>query len=95
VLFIAVFLRPGFHFTPFPTSRRRQRRLSKAAISPISSVFSTLFLSIAAWAYCHEPRRLTLAVRPILMVTILWCVVTVATSWEPSLAAAASPSRSL
>jgi len=49
--------------------------------------FSTLFLAIAAWTYCHEPRRLTLLVRPVLMVTILWCVVTVIASWEPSLAA--------
>ena len=87
VLFIAVFLAAWISFHPFPDLSAPPEAVVEGGDLANQLGFSTLFLSIAAWVYCHEPRRLTLAVRPILMVTILWCVVTVATSWEPSLAA--------
>jgi O-antigen ligase len=49
--------------------------------------FSAMFLAFAAWTYCHEPRRLTLLLRPVLILTVLWCIISVVASWEPSLAA--------
>jgi O-antigen ligase len=87
VLFIAVFLAAWISFHPFLDLSAPPQAVVEGGDLANQFGFSTLFLALAAWVYCHEPRRLTLAVRPILMVTILWCVVTVATSWEPSLAA--------
>ncbi len=49
--------------------------------------FSTMFLAFAAWTYCHEPRRLLLLVRPVLIAVVAWCVLSVIASWEPALAA--------
>lgn len=49
--------------------------------------FSTLLILLAVWCLAHEPHRLLLLVRPILIATLLWFALTVVTSWEPSLSA--------
>jgi len=87
LLFIAVFLAASISFHPYPDLSAPPEAVVEGGDIFNQIGFSTLFLAIAAWTYCHEPRRLTLLVRPVLMVTILWCVVTVIASWEPSLAA--------
>lgn len=87
VLFIAVFLAAWVSFHPFQDLSEPPQAVVEGGDLANQLGFSTLFLSIAAWVYCHDPRRLTLAARPILMLTILWCVITVIASWEPSLAA--------
>jgi len=87
LLFIAVFLAAWISFHPYPDLSAPPQAVVEGGDIFNQIGFSTLFLAIAAWTYCHEPRRLTLLARPVLMVTILWCVVTVIASWEPSLAA--------
>ena len=42
---------------------------------------------LAAWCLAHQPSRLLLLVRPVLIVTLLWFALTAVTSWEPSLSA--------
>ena len=46
--------------------------------------YSTLFVLLAAWNLCHQPQRLLLLVRPVLIVTLFWFALTVATSWDPA-----------
>ncbi|HXQ84712.1 MAG TPA: O-antigen ligase [Xanthobacteraceae bacterium] len=87
LLFIAVFLAVWISFHPYPDLSAPPEAVVEGGDLANQLGFSTLFLSIAAWTYYHEPRRLTLLVRPILTLTILWCVITVVASWEPSLAA--------
>jgi O-antigen ligase len=49
--------------------------------------YSALFLILAVWTLAHQPYRLVLLVRPILVVTLFWLALSVATSWEPGLSA--------
>lgn len=49
--------------------------------------YSLLFLLLAAWCLNHDPGRLLLLVRPVLIITLLWFAICVVTSWEPSLSA--------
>jgi len=49
--------------------------------------YSLLFIVLAAWCFAHEPRRLLLLVRPLLVTVLLWLVLSVVTSWEPALSA--------
>ena len=49
--------------------------------------YSLLFLLLAAWCMSHDPGRLLVLVRPVLIITLLWFAVCVATSWEPALSA--------
>jgi O-antigen ligase len=87
VLFIAVFLAAWISFHPFQDLSEPPQAVVEGGDLANQLGFSALFLSIAAWVYCHEPRRLTLLLRPILVMMIVWCVVTVIASWEPALAA--------
>ena len=49
--------------------------------------YSTLFVLLAAWNLLHQPQRLLLLVRPVLIATLCWFALSVATSWDPALSA--------
>jgi O-antigen ligase len=49
--------------------------------------YSLLFVLLAAWCFADDPKRLRVLVRPTLIATLLWLVLCVVTSWEPSLSA--------
>lgn len=87
ILFIAVFLAAWISFHPYPDLAAAPQGVAEGGDIANQIGFSVLFLSIAAWTYGHEPRRLTLLLRPVLVMTILWTAVTVVTSWEPATAA--------
>ena len=87
VLFIAVFLSFWISFHPFQSLAEPPPELADAGDRANQIGFSALFLALAAWTYCHEPRRVTLLLRPALIATLAWCVLSVITSWDPSLAA--------
>ncbi len=87
VLFVAVFLAAWISFHPYPDLSLPPQAVVEGGDLANQIGFSSLFLAFVAWAYRHEPRRLTLLLRPVLIALIAWCVLTVITSWEPSLAA--------
>ena len=49
--------------------------------------YSLLFLAVAGWCLAHQPQRLLLLVRPVLIALVIWFAVSVVTSWEPALSA--------
>ena len=49
--------------------------------------YSTLFVLLAAWNLLHQPQRLLLLVWPVLIATLFWFALSVATSWDPALSA--------
>jgi O-antigen ligase len=87
VLFIAVFLSAWISFHPFQSLAAPPPEIAEAGDRANQIGYSALFLALAAWTCCHEPRRLALLLRPALLLTLAWCVISVAASWEPSLAA--------
>jgi O-antigen ligase len=87
VLFISAFLAAWISFHPFPDLAEPPQAVVEGGDIVNQIAFSTMFLAFAAWTLCHEPRRLMLLLRPVLILTVLWCVVSVIASWEPSLAA--------
>jgi O-antigen ligase len=87
ILFVAVFLAVWVTFHPFPSLAEPPPELAQTGDRANQIGFSLLFLSLAAWTYCHEPQRLWLLLRPILLATLAWCALSVAVSWDPSLAA--------
>jgi O-antigen ligase len=87
VLFVSVFLAAWITFHPFLDRSEPPQAVVEGGDLVNQLGFSSLFLAFAAWTYCHEPRRLTLLLRPVLIATITWSVISVVTSWEPSLAA--------
>jgi O-antigen ligase len=87
VLFISVFLAAWISFRPFPDLSIPPSAVAEGGDLYNQIGYSTMFLAFAAWTCCHEPQRLLLLLRPVLIATVLWCVVSVAASWEPALAA--------
>lgn len=86
ILLAAVFFLLWISFQPFPDISGPPE-VSKAG-NVINEVgYSLLFLLLAAWCFVHQPARLALLARPILIATLLWFVLCVATSWEPLLSA--------
>ncbi len=82
----AVFLLLWISFRPF------QSLADPPLVTEVGNVanqvgYSLLFLVLAAWCATHQPARLLLLVRPVLIVTLFWFALTVVTSWEPSLSA--------
>jgi len=75
----------NINLVPFvaPNSRR-DRPISDA---DVRQAFSAMFLLLAGWTACHEPRRLKFLIGPALVATLFWCALSVVTSWEPMLAA--------
>lgn len=86
VLFAAVFLLLWFSFHPF-RSLAESPEVAEAGDRLNQIGFSAVFLLLAGWSLIHEPSRLRLLLRPILIVTLLWCTLCVVTSWDPSLSA--------
>lgn len=86
-LFIATFLSVWISFHPFQSLAEPPPELTDAGDLANQIGFSTVFLVLAAWTSFNEPRRLKLIMRPALIAAVIWCVVSVVTSWEPSLAA--------
>ena len=86
VLLMAVFLVVWISFRPF---------LDLSAPLPVTEAgyilnqlgYSLLFIALALWCLVHEPMRLMLLARPVLIAVLLWCALSVVTSWEPSLSA--------
>ena len=86
-LFVAMFLAVWISFHPFQSLAEPPREVTEGGDRVNQIAFSAMFLVLAAWTYFHEPRRLLLLVRPIMVVTLLWCAASVVLSWEPGLAA--------
>ena len=83
LLIAAVFLSLWFSFNPFPSL------VDPLAVTDAGNVanqlgYSSLFVLLAAWCLVHRPQRLLLLVRPIVVITICWFALTVATSWDQS-----------
>lgn len=87
ILFIAVFLSVWISFHPFPDLSEPPLQITEAGDLGKEIGFLVLFLLLALWSLFHEPTRLKLLVRPAMIVTLVWCGVTVLASWQPSLAA--------
>jgi len=87
VLFLAAFLAAWISFHPFPDLSLPPQSVVEGGDPANQIGFSAMFLAFAAWTWWHEPRRLMLLVRPVLVATVAWCVLSVMTSWEPALAA--------
>jgi O-antigen ligase len=86
VLLAAVFLLLWISFHPFANLAAAEESAETGNLAN-QIVYSLLFLLLAAWCLVHDSRRLTLLVRPVLIVTLLWFALCVVTSWEPSLSA--------
>lgn len=87
VLFIGMYLAVWISFHPFQSLAEPPQTVTEAGDRVNQVAFSALFLALATWTYFHEPRRLLLLVRPIMVVALLWCAASVIFSWEPALAA--------
>lgn len=87
VLFIAVFLSAWISFHPFQSLAEPPQAVVEGGDLANQLGFSALFLALAAWTFCHQPARLKLLLRPLFIVMLLWCCLSVVTSWEPALAA--------
>jgi O-antigen ligase len=87
VLFLAAFLAAWISFHPFPDLSLPPQAVVQGGDPANQIGFTALILGFAGWLYYHEPRRLLLVLRPVLIATIAWCALSVITSWEPLLAA--------
>lgn len=86
LLCAAVFLALLFSFHPF-ASLAEPLEVTEAGDPANQIGYSTIFITLAAWCLLHQPNRLILLLRPVLIATLLWFALTVATSWDPSLSA--------
>ena len=82
-----MFLSIWISFHPFQSLAEPPLALAEGGDRLNQIGFSTLFLVLAAWTYFHEPGRLMLLVRPVMIAMLVWCAASIVTSWEPSLAA--------
>jgi len=86
ILLAAVFLTLWLSFRPFP-SLAEPPEISEAGNLINQLGYSLLFVVLAVWCMTHQPVRLAMLARPIFLVTLLWLVLSVITSWEPMLSA--------
>ena len=86
-LFVTVFLIAWISLHPFQSLADPPPAVAEGGDTANQIGYSALFIVLAAWTYFHEPRRLLLLFRPVLILTLLWSAVSVVASWEPSLAA--------
>ncbi len=87
VLFLAAFLAAWISFHPFPDLSLPPQAVVQGGDPANQIGFTALILGFAGWLYYHEPRRLLLVLRPVLIATLAWCALSVIASWEPLLAA--------
>lgn len=86
VLFLAVFLTFWISFHPFPSLHDPVSSL--LAGDPVNQIgFSAILISLAAWTWFHEPRRILLLLRPVLIAMLGWFALSVVLSWLPELSA--------
>ena len=83
-LFVAVFLTLWFSFHPFPTLDQ-PLEITDAGDSANQIGYSTFFILLVAWNLTHQPQRLLLLIRPIMIATLLWLALTIVFSWDPAL----------
>jgi O-antigen ligase len=86
VLIAAVFLSLWFSFHPFAALDE------PILVTDVGNLvnqlgYSTLFVLLLAWNLLHQPQRLLLLVRPVLIATLCWFALSVVTSWDPALSA--------
>jgi len=86
VLIATVFLSLWISFHPFP-ALDEPIEVTEAGNLANQLGYSTLFVLLLAWNLLHQPQRLLLLVRPVLIATLLWFALTVVTSWDPALSA--------
>jgi O-antigen ligase len=86
VLIAAVFLSLWISFHPFP-ALDEPIEVTEAGNLANQLGYSTLFVLLLAWNLFHQPQRLLLLVRPVLIATLFWFALTVVTSWDPALSA--------
>jgi O-antigen ligase len=83
-LFAAVFLCLWFSFHPFPTLDQPLEITDSG--DPANQIgYSTFLVLLGAWTLTHQPQRLLLLIRPIMIATLLWFAFTAVLSWDPSL----------
>ena len=83
VLIAAVFLAFWFSFHPFQSLADPLLVTDQGdALNQIG--YSSLFIMLAVWNLVHQPQRLLLLVRPILIATLAWFALSVVTSWDPA-----------
>ena len=70
VLFLAAFLAAWISFHPFPDLSLPPQSVIEGGDPANQIGFSAMFLAFAAWTYWHEPRRLMLLLRPVLVATV-------------------------
>ena len=86
VLFLAVFLTFWISFHPYPSLHDPVQSL--LAGDPVNQIgFSAILVSLAAWTWYHEPRRVLLLLRPLLIAMLGWFALSVVVSWLPDLSA--------
>ncbi len=86
LLLTTVFLLLWISFRPFQ-SLAEPPEVTEAGNLANQIGYSLLFVVLAIWCLAHQPSRLMLLVRPVLIATVLWFALSVVTSWEPSLSA--------
>jgi O-antigen ligase len=86
-LFVVVFLSVWISFHPFKSLAEPLPDVSEGGDVANQIGFSAMFLILAAWAWFNEPSRLLLLLRPALIATIVWFMLSALMSWEPALAA--------
>lgn len=86
VLFFIVFLSVWISFHPFPDLAAPPAPAGAGGDVANQIGYSLIFLMLAAWVSFNEPSRLTLLLRPALIATLAWCVLSIAASWAPSAA---------
>ncbi len=85
-LFAVTLLCVWTSFNPFPGADQPVQ-ISDAGSSITQLGYSALFATLAAWCFKHQPLRLFFLIRPAMILALSWCVLSIATSWEPSLSA--------
>ena len=86
VLIAAVFLSLWISFRPFaPLDEPIEVTDAGNLVNQLG--YTTLFVLLAAWNMAHQPQRLLLLVRPVLIATLFWFALSVATSWDPAVSA--------
>jgi O-antigen ligase len=87
ILFLSAFLAAWISFHPYPDLSLPPQSVIEGGDPANQIGYSAMFLAFVGFTYWHEPRRLVLLLRPVLIATVAWCVLSVVTSWEPALAA--------
>jgi O-antigen ligase len=85
-LFAVVMLGVWTSFNPFS---RLDQPIEVTDVGSVTTqaAYSALFVVLAIWCFTHQPLRLVILVRPVLILALAWCALSIVTSWEPSLSA--------